>query len=183
MMVIFGRKKISVDAVVKHVVATTLNAVEQGWPEVAGFINDSPEFETRPNVNHEDYGKFLLLVIAGNFNFIPTHFDQGVDKEIIQGLVVQFSDVVGLQPEVFAQKVKEYRDFISRVSHPSKNTLYGMSRAVFYKYNLNHAQEEYFRGLNVPNPIFQKNLSDLLENFIWDWKAFQEKFRVIPQQA
>ncbi|MFM1932229.1 MAG: hypothetical protein RL226_1532 [Bacteroidota bacterium] len=183
MMVIFGRKKISVDAAVNHVVSTTVHAVEQGWPEIAGFINDSPEFLRNPNIHHEDFGKFLMIVIAGNFNHIPDNFDQGVDKEIIQGMVMQFSKVFNLQPEVFAQKVKEYRDFISRISHPSKNTVYGMSRAVFYKYELNDFQEEYFRSLKVPNPIFQKNLGDLIENFLWDWKAFQEKFKITAQHA
>ena len=68
---------------------------------------------------------------------------------------------------------------MNRVNHPSKNMLYAMSKAMFYKYELNDHQVEYFRNLNTPNPIFLKNLDDVMSNFLWDWDAFEEKYKVV----
>ena len=93
MIAIFGKKKLTENKVANIIVNTTIETVEKGWPEVAGFINDSPEFIRNPNVDSEDYGKFLLIVIAGNFDYIPKYFTDGHDREIIQKSVekVQFS--------------------------------------------------------------------------------------------
>jgi hypothetical protein len=49
---------------------------------------------------------------------------------------------------------------------------------VFYKYELNQYQDEYFMRENAPNPIFKKNLDDVMRNFVWDWSAFTEKYKV-----
>lgn len=179
MITIFGKKKVSDDKVADHFVATTLNVVQEGWPEVAGFINDSPEFIRRPQVDAEDFGRFLMIVIAGNFNYIPQNFDEGHDRDIIRGCVERFAEVLDISPKELAAKIKEYRNFIARINMPSKNTLYGMSRAIFHKYELNDYQEEYFRSLNTPNPIFLKNLNELLTHFLWDWSAFKDKYKVV----
>jgi hypothetical protein len=72
---------------------------------------------------------------------------------------------------------------MNRVNAPSKNTLYAMSKAVFYKYNLMDFQDEYFRGMKTHNPIFCKNLDEIMRNFLWDWEAFNEKYKVISQGA
>ena len=86
----------------------------------------------------------------------------------------------------FARKTKEYRTFLSRVNYPSKNTLYSMSKGIFHKYELNQFQEGYFKSLNTPNPIFLKNLDEVMNYFLWDFEAFTEKYKVIsnvPQRT
>lgn len=178
MLALFGRKKLTDDKVSNLFVYTTIDAVEKGWPEVAGYINDSPEFVRCPNVCPEDYGKFLMIVVAANFNYIPHNFDEGHDREIINGAVAKFAEIFGLTDEDFRKKVSDYRSFLSRVNSPSKNTLYSMSRGIFYKYNLNEVQEDYFKNMNVPNPIFLKNMNEIMENFLWDWDAFKDKYKV-----
>ena len=179
MLTIFGKKKVTDDKVAKHFVYTTLDVVEQGWPEVADFINESPEFVTAPQLDPDDYGRFLMIVIAGNFNYIPKNFDEGHDKEIIRGCVEQFASILELEPQELACKIKKYRDFLSRVNMPSKNTLYAMSRGIFHKYDLNCHQEEYFRNLNTPNPIFLKNMNEVMVHFLWDWSSFKERYKVV----
>ena len=178
MLALFGRKKLTDDKVANLFVHTTIDAVEKGWPEVAGFVIDSPEFVQRPNVCTEDYGKFLMIVVAANFNYIPKNFDEGHDKEIINGAVAKFAEIFGLSSEEFKKKVSDYRSFLSRVNQPSKNTLYSMSRGIFHKYNLNDFQEDYFKSMKVPNPIFLKNMNEIMENFLWDWDAFKDKYKV-----
>ena len=73
MLAIFGKKKVTDDKVSLHFVHTTLEVVESGWPEVAGFINDSPEFIKRPNLDPDDFGRFLMIVIAGNLAFFKKY--------------------------------------------------------------------------------------------------------------
>lgn len=58
-----------------------------------------------------------------------------------------------------------------------------MSKAVFFKYNLNDYQEEYFRQMKTPNPIFLKNLDEVMRHFLWDWEVFNEKYKVVTQTA
>jgi hypothetical protein len=181
MIALFGKKKVTDQQVANYFVHTTLQTVEEGWPEVAGFISDSPEFETRPRLEEDDYGKFLMIVIAANFNTITAEFDEGHDREIVRASILKFADAFGVSTDTFARKVKEYREYLSRVNHPSKNSLYAMSKGIFYKYGLNEYQVEYFRNLNTPNPIFLKNMNDLLVHFMWDWTAVKERYRVIKE--
>ncbi|MGF1566236.1 MAG: hypothetical protein ACFCUH_12790 [Flavobacteriales bacterium] len=181
MLALFGKKKITDTQISNYFVVTTLDTVERGWPEVAGFINDSLEFESQPQLASDDYGKFLMIVIAANINTISSQFDDGHDKEIIRQAVHKFAEAFDISPEAFASKLKEYREFLSRVNHPSKNTLYAMSKGIFFKYNLNVHQIEYFRSLNTPNPIFLRNMDELMIHFLWDWKVIREKYKVIKE--
>ena len=74
--------------------------------------------------------------------------------------------------------LEEYSSYISRVNHPSKNILYGMSKAVFFKFNLGKHQEDYFAQLNSPNPIFLKRIDNIMENYLWDWNALFNKHKI-----
>ena len=40
-------------------------------------------------------------------------------------------------------------------------------------------QEPYFRDMNVPNPILQKNLRVVMEHFLWDWEDFVDQYPVV----
>jgi hypothetical protein len=179
MLTIFGRKKINPERTAHIFTHTILETVDKGFPEIAGFINDSPEFVRNPNIANEDVGHFLMIVIAGNFQYLPQHFTDGQDREIIENCIQKLAPVFDLTPIEFGLKVKEYKDFMSRVNSPSKNTLYAMSKAVFFKYNLIDLQDEYFRQMKTPNPIFLKHMDEFMRNFLWDWEAFNEKYKVV----
>ncbi|MDH5296698.1 MAG: hypothetical protein OEW26_06170 [Nitrospirota bacterium] len=183
MLTIFGRKKISTEKVGNMFVRTICETVEQGYPDVAGFINDSPEFVRSPNISPEDYGRFLMIVIAGNFAYMPPFFQHNEEEDIIYQCKVHCAPVYGMSLTEFGDKVKEYKDFMSKINSPSKNTLYAMSKAVFFKYGLNNYQEEYFKVMNTPNPIFLKNLDEIMRNFLWDWEAFNEKYKIVTEQV
>jgi hypothetical protein len=181
MISLFGKKKLTDEKVANIIVNTTLETVEKGWPEVAGFINDSAEFEYTPNLDASDYGRFLMIVIAGNFNILPKHFKDGHDKEVLVKCMGKFADVFDISAEQFARKTKDYRSFLSKVNSPSNNTLYSMSKGIFHKYELNQFQEGYFKSLNTPNPIFLKNLDEVMNYFLWDFEAFTDKYKVVSE--
>ena len=109
-----------------------------------------------------------------------------MDRAIIQRCCAKFGFSLGLPTDSFARKVKDYRSFMKEINRPSKNTLTAMTRAVCYKYSVIGHQEAYFADMNVPNPILQKNLREVMEHFLWDWEEFTDQYRVVigaPQEA
>ena len=74
--------------------------------------------------------------------------------------------------------IEDHHAFFAKVNYPSKNTHYAMSKAVFFKYNLNEHQKEYFKNMNTPNPIFLKHLDEVVFQFIIDWELFSEKYKI-----
>jgi hypothetical protein len=178
MITFFGKKKISAERAAAMFVNTLLDSVEGGFSEVAGFIRDTPEFVSTPKISDDEYGKFLMIAIVGNFNYLNEHFRDGEGDLIIQHCVDQFAPVFDLSPIAFQTKLNDYKKFMAHVNFPSKNILYSMSKAFFFKYELNQYQDEYFRSMNTPNPIFLKSLDEVMRNFIWDWAAFCDKYKV-----
>ncbi len=179
MLTIFGRKKVTADRVAHIFAHNIVETVESGFSDVAGFINDSPEFVIDPGITEEDYGKFLMIVIAGNYAYINQYFTDGMDKQITEEITQKLAPAFEMTPTEFSMKVKEYKECMSRANHPSKNIIYAMSKGVFLKYNLVDCQEEYFRQMKTPNPIFLKNLDELMKNFLWNWEVFNEKYKVV----
>jgi hypothetical protein len=78
----------------------------------------------------------------------------------------------------FENLIRSYQSFISRINQPSKNMVYGMSKAVFHKYSLNNFQDEYFKRMQAPNPLFLKRMDEVMGNFVWNWDAFFKKYRL-----
>ena len=52
-----------------------------------------------------------------------------------------------------------------------------MSKAVFFKYKLGQYQDAYFSQLNAPSPILLKRMDNVMENFLWDWDTFFDKYK------
>jgi len=155
MLTLLKKKRLTDNQVANIFVNGIIETAETAFPELAGFINDSPEFVVRPSI------------------------DEHHDKAIIKNCLDKFAQVFELKPEDFARKIKHYKTFMARVNHPSKNPVYSMSKAMFHKYKLNQFQEEYFRELNTPNPIFLKNLDEWMRNFMWDWTTFTDKYKIV----
>lgn len=178
-----SKRKLSEEQVAQVFVQTTFDTIENGWPEIAGFLNESSGFEQPPNLDPEDYGRFLMIVVAANIQLIPRYFDSGIDRQIIERIFSKFALALEIPPEVFSKKVKHYKEFTKQINHPSKNLVTGMTRAVFYKYHLNQFQEPYFRDMNSPNPNTQRELKELITHFLWDWPAFTDTYRVVSNKA
>lgn len=179
LLTIFSKKKISEEALANVFVNSLVETVEQGFPEVAALINEDPDFKTCPGIGEQDMDQFLLIVLVGNIKLLSENFEPELEEPIKERVYEKCGKLFGCTPEEFRLAYREYCEFLSRINHPSKNVLYSMSRAVFYKYNLNEYQLPYFKTLNTPNPIFLKRMNEVLNNFIWDWEAFFERYRVV----
>lgn len=179
MLTLFGKKKLTEEKVANVFVNAVHVMIDEGFEDVVGLINDSPEFVKSPQLEPVNNGPFTIIVLAGNIQSIPHYFDSGQDKRITEHILSKFAELYELDKMTLAQMVSETRKFMSRKNHPSKNTLNAMAKAVFCKYGLNNYQETYFKSLDSPNPIFIQRLKDALENFLWDWNTINEKYKVI----
>ncbi|HAW50749.1 MAG TPA: hypothetical protein DCX54_00235 [Flavobacteriales bacterium] len=170
MLSIFRKQKIQVQELATEFVDAFLPTVYEGFPEVAAIINESIEFVQSPKVDPEDLDRFLLICLAANTMAVQQCFSSEYDQAIIRNVLENVALKGGVTYEDLHRAVHSSEKFIAKVNHPSKNILYGMSKAIFYKYNLSQFQVEYFRKLNSPNPIFLKRLDDALECFLWNWE-------------
>ncbi len=183
MLTLFGKKKISEDKVANLMVNGVIDAVENNFPDVAALINSDPDLIQSPQVDEEDDHEFLLIVITGNLKFIPQYFESGQDERMKELLITKFAHALQVEKEELKKTIDDRSSFLSRVNYPSKKTLYGMSKAVFHKYGLNEYQEDYFRRIETPNPLFLQRMDDIMENFLWGWDAFLEKYKVQPSST
>jgi hypothetical protein len=183
MLQLFGKKKLNTERVAHHLVNAILNSVEEGFDSIAEYIAYCPEFVTTPPIRKDDSGKFLMIVIAGNFNLLPKYFTSGQDEEIIYEASQKLAPVFDLSVSEFTNILNAYKEMMSRINTPSKNTLYAMSKAVFFKYNLNDYQQDYFKIMQTPNPLFLKRMDEIMANFLFDWESFTDKFKVVSQAA
>ena len=174
---LFGKKKLTEDKIANIFVNSLLNTVEETFEDVATAIMADPEFVVQPNIDPTDSDKFLMIVIAGNFNYFSRYFSNAEEQLLKAKITQKLANVFGLSYDEMKTIISEYRDFIYRVNHPSKNTLYGMSKAVFFKYRLGQYQDEYFAQLNAPNPLFLKRMDNIMENYLWNWTAFFNKYK------
>ncbi len=178
MLTLFGKKKLTENAIANIFVNSLVDLVDKGFEDVAVLIQNDPSFVLPPKVDPANSDPFLLILVAGNIAYIPKYFPSGQDRRIIELSIEKMAAIYGMEKMEYAELVKKYKTIMARVNHPSKNTLYAMSKAVFYKYHLNDYQEEYFKNLNTPNPIFLKKMNEIMEHFIWNWEGFLDKYKV-----
>ena len=179
----WGKKRLKKDEVARLFVHATLDSVEDAWPDVAGLIRESPHFERPPHIDEGDAAPFLLVVLAGNLEFIPHFFEGGADQALIQAILAELSKELEVSTDQISARIEQVRKRMVHSNRPSKKTLSAMARGIYLEYGLNDCQEEYFRSLNVPNPRFLMQMEELLQHFLWDWTSFQEQYKMQVQTS
>ncbi|WP_027420492.1 hypothetical protein [Crocinitomix catalasitica] len=172
------KRKLNSNTLANVFVNAIIEATDQGYEEVTQLILTDAAFITEPTIKPGSNDQFLFIVLVGNLRFLDQHFNPVEAKEIRQHIIQKFANIYEMNEYDFEKMIGELDQFVSRVNHPSKNTLYGMSKAVFHKFNLNDHQEDYFKSLTTPNPLFLKRMDEILNNFIWDWDVFFKKYRL-----
>ncbi len=172
------RKKINENQLANIFVNSIIEVVENGFGEVAELINEDVAFTKKPEISGKKFSQFLLIVTVGNLHFLRESFEDDEAEIFEEAIILRFAEVLDISKSEFYKLINETKKFIHQVNFPSKNILYGMSKAIFFKYNLNPYQESYFKSMNSPNPLFLKRLDDILLNFMWDWDNFQRKYKI-----
>lgn len=172
------KKKLSDNQLANVFLNGILDAVDQGFGEIAELINDDLAFVKSPELNVAQNGQFTMIVLVANISSLENTFET-VQASRIEALIFEKLGVMmGVSSAQAEQTVREYQKLMHRINHPSKNMIYAMSKAIFHKYELNAFQDEYFRRLNSPNPLFLKRMDQVVVNFLWDWDSFFRKYKI-----
>lgn len=172
------KKKLTDNQVANIFINALFETVDNGFPEVAQFINDDVAFVKSPNINLKNDGEFALIAIVGNLSFLESTFEPEQAGRVEEIIFEKLAAIYQMPKNDFQKLIREYQSFIQRVNHPSKNMIYGMSKAIFHKYKLNEFQDEYFKRMQAPNPLFLKRMDEVVASFIWNWDAFFKKYRI-----
>ena len=172
------KRKLSDDQVANVFINALFDVVDNGFVEVAELINEDVAFARSPEIASNLNGEFALIVIAANLSSLESTFDADQAVRIEQKIFEKLGKIYEMSHSEFQSLAREYQSFIAKVNHPAKNLIYGMSKALFEKYKLNEFQDEYFRRMQAPNPLFLKRMDEVMVNFIWNWDAFFKKYKM-----
>jgi uncharacterized protein with PIN domain len=172
------KKKLSDNQLANVFMNGILEMVENGFGEVAQMINEDPAFIVSPDIPESKNGQFSMIVLVANLSSLESTFEVEQAVRVEQLIFEKLGKMMQVSSQEAEQTVREYQKFMQRINHPSKNMIYAMSKAVFHKYDLNEFQDEYFRRMQAPNPLFLKRMDGVLGNFLWDWDAFFKKYRI-----
>jgi len=172
------KRKLSDNQVANIFINTLFDTVDNGFKLVAEMINEDVAFVQSPEINPIASGEFGLIIIVGNLSFLESTFDPEQAVKVERLIFQKLAKIYDQSEADFTKLIREYQAFITRVNHPSKNMVYGMSKAVFHKYQLNDFQDEYFKRMQTPNPLFLKRMDEIMANFIWNWDLFFKKYKL-----
>lgn len=172
------KKKLSDNQLANVFMNGILEMVENGFGEVAQMINEDPAFVNSPDIPEAKNGQFSMIVLVANLSSLESTFEVEYAVRVENLIFEKLGAMMQITAAEAQETVREYQKFMLRINHPSKNMVYAMSKAVFHKYNLNDFQDEYFRRMQAPNPLFLKRMDAIVGNFLWDWDAFFKKFRI-----
>lgn len=172
------KKRLSDNQVANIFINAIFDTVDNGFKEVAQLINEDTAFVSSPEISDKESGEFGLIVIVGNLSFLESTFEAEEAGRIERIIFEKLAKIYDMPVLDFTKLIRDYQSFITKVNHPSKNMIYGMSKAVFHKYHLNDFQDEYFRRMQAPNPLFLKRMDEVMANFIWNWDAFFKKYKL-----
>lgn len=172
------RKKVSDEKLANVFINGLFQTIDEGFPVIAEFINDDQAFVKSPNIGSNQSYEFSLVVIVGNLSFLESAFEPEQAERVEKLVFEKLAKVYDMEQGEFKSLVKDYKNLMYRLNHPSKNMVYAMSKGVFDKYVLYNYQDEYFKRMQAPNPLFLKRLDEIVENFIWDWDAFFRKYKL-----
>jgi hypothetical protein len=172
------KRKLSDDQIANIFINGLFEVVDNGFKEIADLINEDIAFVKSPNIQENLNGEFALIVIAANLSSLESTFESEQAVRVEQKIFEKLGKLYEMSTRDFESLAREYQSFIAKVNKPSKNLVYGMSKAIFEKYSLNEFQDEYFRRMQSPNPLFLKRLDEVMTNFIWNWDAFFKKYKL-----
>lgn len=176
---VFFKKKITEEKLVDFFVFSTVKMVDDAFSDVAEIISCDPEFKCKPVISKDLSDPFLWVVITGNMRLIPRYFNDYQDIRLMEDAHRKFARMLDIPIDIFKAEIKKNNQLFSRLNHPSKNTIYAMSKAVFHKYHLGQYQDEYFKNMDSPNPVFLKRLNEIMEQFLFDWDQIIEEYKIV----
>lgn len=178
MFTLFKKKKVKGNVAANIFVNSIFNTIDSGFPEIVGILNDAPEFVICPQLSITNDDHFMFIVLATNLDLIESQFDTNEAVNLKLAIIEKLAIIFNSSSDELTTVLDAYQKFLTKVNFPSKNKIYAMSKAIFGKYNLYDFQDEYFKNMKSPNPMLLKRLDEVMENFVFNWEAFDEKYNL-----
>lgn len=172
------KKKISEQKLAEYFIHNTIQAVDNSFDAMCDVIETDSTFVSRPDMKTQGSDKLLVMVLAANIDIIPNYFESYKDRRITNSCYKVLASTFDLHEKEVQTLISNTQKFLKGVNKPSKNTLYSLSKGVFYKYSLNDCQEPYFKNMKNPNPILLKRLDEIMSRFLWDWNEITERYNI-----
>lgn len=179
MLGIFGRKKIGEEQLAQIFVNAMISMSQEAFPDIAELVNDDPEFIKSPELSPEGYVPFLFVVVAGNLKLLPRRLDGVHAKHILVNIYTKLAVQYDTSASSIEQHIKKYQSELSRLNHPSKNIVYGMSKLFFHLYDLYPFQNEYYTRIQAQNPIILKRIDSVMNAFLWNWDSINGEYKIV----
>jgi len=176
---LIGKKKMTEETLAKVLVSGTLRTCEPIFKEVADYISECPHFESEPQLKGDAELDFIITVFTCNITRIPHYMDHGRDKRIAQKVLSQLAESIELDLLDLSKRIQSCKSLMKRLNHPSKNLVYAMPKALFDNYGLNEYQQSYFRDLRSPNPLYLKEMNQMLDHVVWDWDFLKNEYKFV----
>lgn len=172
------KRKITDDQLANLFVNMILDSVDASYDEIVNLVKDDVSFVRTPKMETMGMDHLLLIVFGANMTLAQNVLDVEPAAKLRTLVTKKLATIFDQSETEFAPILKEYQSFVNHVNYPSKNLVYGMSKAIFAKYELAQYQDEYFREMKAPNPMFLQRFNEITELFLWDWDAFFKKYRL-----
>jgi len=176
---LFGKKKIKIQDVAPSYVQLIHEATAEGFPIIAGLLNEEMEFANSPHIESDSNLWFRYIVFAGNLLNLETYFSPEQADAFKQVLIPEITKSLGTDSEKSDAILVDYILFLRNLNKTQKQLLHSMAMAIFQKYELNDYQTERFQKLNTPNPNIMRELTEIVALFLWNWKAYLETYKVV----
>lgn len=173
------RNKVSRDKLVQIYTDNLFDVIERGFPEVAEFINTEKQFEKSPQIGQADFEWFSYIIYGGNMLNLYQYFDEEEADDLKYKIIAEVAERYTKRDRVVAEDmILEYEKFLTDIQRKTSDVSKTISLALFYKFQLNDYQNEHFQKINTPNPVFFKELNEMMELFIWNWPEFLNKYKI-----
>lgn len=177
---LFGKKKLKEEKIAQVFVNTINSTALEGFPTLAEYINDGPDFKESPKISPNQVEWFLYIVFAANLYNLKKFFPSEQLNRMRLLIIDEFiASLEGRSEEETLENINNYEAFIAQLKSPTDELEKVISKAVFYKYGLNRFQIDHFQRLNAPNPVVMKALSDVSQNFVWNWEDVLGKYKLV----
>ncbi len=174
------KKKIKSNLVAALYVKALNNVINEGFIEIKEFINNNNNLETSPELKEEDIEWFRNVIFLGNIKNLDFCFEE---KEVVvlRGFILDeiYKDFDQHEQHLCIERFLDYENYFIDLIKENDSFINAMAFALFEKYNINIHQGELFKRKNKPNPIFFNELQNLLKHFIWNWKDYLEKNKIV----
>jgi hypothetical protein len=175
---LFGKKKIKADELAPTYAFTIYQAIEAGFPEITGYLNEDTDFEEAPAINPTEDEWFIYIVFAGNLLHLEHHFPQEQVPDLTRIFAHQFTAMMGKDPLDDSQMIYDYIDYLKKLNQDQQSIAKSMALGLFRKYDLGKYQQEHFQKQDIPSPKVMKDLSDMVMYFLWNWEDYLSKYKV-----